>query len=62
MQNLANGILFGAKEQFMMPLNDFLTANTPLVKDFLTDLAVWKKKQEKKKKKKKKEGGESGRK
>jgi hypothetical protein len=37
---MANGVLFGAKEQFMMPLNEFLTANTPLVKGFLAELAV----------------------
>jgi hypothetical protein len=37
---MANGVLFGSKEQFMMPLNEFLTANTSLVKEFLCDLAV----------------------
>jgi neurofibromin 1 len=41
LMNMANGVLFGAKEQFMMPLNEFLVANTPLVKGFLADLAVW---------------------
>lgn len=40
LQNMANGIPFGGKEQYMMPLNEFLTANTPLVRDFLTELSV----------------------
>eukprot|EP00026_Physarum_polycephalum_P003940 Phypoly_transcript_03957.p1 GENE.Phypoly_transcript_03957~~Phypoly_transcript_03957.p1 ORF type:complete len:684 (+),score=176.74 Phypoly_transcript_03957:71-2122(+) len=40
LMNMANGVLFGAKEQFMMPLNEFLVANTSLVKGFLADLAA----------------------
>lgn len=39
-QNLANNVLFGAKEPYMIPLNDFLTANIYRVTTFLRDISV----------------------
>ncbi|RPA79455.1 hypothetical protein BJ508DRAFT_415934 [Ascobolus immersus RN42] len=39
-QNLANNVLFGAKEPWMLNLNDFLTANIVKVAKFLTDISV----------------------
>ncbi|KAK6527837.1 Ras GTPase activating protein ira2 [Orbilia ellipsospora] len=38
-QNLANNVLFGAKEPYMIPLNDFLTANIYRVTSFLRDIS-----------------------
>ncbi|KAK6355415.1 Ras GTPase activating protein ira2 [Orbilia brochopaga] len=38
-QNLANNVLFGAKEPYMIPLNDFLTANIYRVTQFLRDIS-----------------------
>ncbi|KAF3935966.1 Neurofibromin [Dactylella cylindrospora] len=38
-QNLANNVLFGAKEPYMIPLNDFLTANIYRVTTFLRDIS-----------------------
>ncbi|GAP90127.1 putative GTPase-activator protein for Ras-like [Rosellinia necatrix] len=39
-QNLANNVLFGAKEQYMFPLNDFLTQNIYRVTTFLREISV----------------------
>ncbi|KAK3315246.1 hypothetical protein B0H66DRAFT_337826 [Apodospora peruviana] len=39
-QNLANNVLFGAKEPFMFPLNDFLTHNIYRVTTFLREISV----------------------
>eukprot|EP00004_Rigifila_ramosa_P023149 TRINITY_DN6457_c0_g1_i1.p1 TRINITY_DN6457_c0_g1~~TRINITY_DN6457_c0_g1_i1.p1 ORF type:complete len:608 (-),score=172.45 TRINITY_DN6457_c0_g1_i1:115-1890(-) len=40
LQNLANGILFGAKEAYMKPMNEFIEANLHKVRDFLAALSV----------------------
>lgn len=39
-QNLANNVLFGVKEQYMSPLNDFLALNIYRVTAFLRDISV----------------------
>lgn len=39
-QNLANNVLFGVKEPYMLPLNDFLTQNIYRVTAFLRDISV----------------------
>ena len=39
-QNLANNVLFGAKESYMFPLNDFLTQNIYEVTAFLRAISV----------------------
>lgn len=39
-QNLANNVLFGAKEPYMFPLNDFLTQNIYKVTTFLREISV----------------------
>ncbi|TVY93314.1 Neurofibromin [Lachnellula willkommii] len=39
-QNLANNVLFGAKEPYMFPLNDFLTQNIYRVTAFLREISV----------------------
>ena len=39
-QNLANNVLFGTKELFMAPLNDFLAQNIYRVTAFLRDISV----------------------
>lgn len=39
-QNLANNVLFGAKEPYMFPLNDFLTQNIYYVTTFLREISV----------------------
>ncbi|KAI8868758.1 hypothetical protein GQ42DRAFT_36496 [Ramicandelaber brevisporus] len=39
-QNLANDVLFGVKEAFMAPLNEFLMLNQPNVQEFLNSLAI----------------------
>ncbi|KAF9922254.1 Ras GTPase activating protein ira2 [Linnemannia zychae] len=39
-QNLANNVLFGAKEPFMIVLNDFLTANIHKVTRFLGNIST----------------------
>lgn len=39
-QNLANNVLFGAKEPYMYPLIDFLTQNIYLVTTFLREISV----------------------
>ena len=39
-QNLANNVLFGAKEPYMFPLNHFLTQNIYYVTTFLRDISV----------------------
>jgi neurofibromin 1 len=39
-QNLANNVLFGAKESYMFPLNDFLTQNIYRVTTFLREISV----------------------
>ena len=40
LQNLSNDILFGKKEPFMIPLNDFLTSKRPIMLSLLDKLAV----------------------
>lgn len=39
-QNLANNVLFGAKEPYMFPLNDFLTQNIYRITTFLREISV----------------------
>jgi len=39
-QNLANNVLFGAKEPYMFPLNEFLTHNIYRVTTFLREISV----------------------
>lgn len=39
-QNLANNVLFGAKEPYMYPLNDFLAGNIYKVTTFLREISV----------------------
>jgi hypothetical protein len=39
-QNLANGIEFGVKEPYMVPMNSFITGNDAKVKQFFDDLAT----------------------
>ncbi|KAI9744970.1 MAG: Ras GTPase activating protein ira2, partial [Claussenomyces sp. TS43310] len=39
-QNLANNVLFGAKESYMFPLNDFLTQHIYRVTTFLREISV----------------------
>ena len=39
-QNLANNVLFGAKEPYMFPLNDFLAHNVFDVMGFLRQISV----------------------
>lgn len=39
-QNLANNVLFGAKEAYMFPLNDFLTQNIYRVTAFLREISI----------------------
>ncbi|KAK3683544.1 hypothetical protein B0T22DRAFT_468139 [Podospora appendiculata] len=39
-QNLANNVLFGAKEPYMFPLNEFLTQNIYRVTTFLREISV----------------------
>jgi neurofibromin 1 len=39
-QNLANNVLFGAKEPYMFPLNDFLSQNIYYVATFLREISV----------------------
>lgn len=39
-QNLANNVLFGAKEPYMFALNDFLTQNIYRVTTFLREISV----------------------
>ncbi|KAM3065146.1 Ras GTPase activating protein ira2 [Clarireedia jacksonii] len=39
-QNLANNVLFGAKEPYMFPLNDFLTQNIYRVTTFLREISA----------------------
>lgn len=39
-QNLANNVLFGAKEPYMFPLNDFLTQHIYPVTTFLREISV----------------------
>ena len=38
LQNLANGVLFGTKERFMVQLNPFLTTNTPRLNEYVRDV------------------------
>lgn len=40
LQNLANGIEFGAKEPYMVPMNAFINKNDATVKQFFDDLAT----------------------
>ncbi|KAK8107613.1 neurofibromin 1 [Apiospora kogelbergensis] len=39
-QNLANNVLFGAKEPYMYPLNDFLAQNIYRVTQFLREISI----------------------
>lgn len=39
LQNLANGVFFGAKEQFMLPLNKYVEANIPIQADLFRQFA-----------------------
>ncbi|KAI0156431.1 GTPase [Xylariaceae sp. FL1272] len=39
-QNLANNVLFGAKEPYMFPLNDFLTQHIYKVTTFLREISI----------------------
>ncbi|KAJ9149291.1 GTPase-activator protein for ras-like GTPase [Pleurostoma richardsiae] len=39
-QNLANNVLFGAKEPYMFPLNDFLAQNIYRITTFLREISV----------------------
>ncbi|KAI9830851.1 MAG: hypothetical protein M1819_005376 [Sarea resinae] len=39
LQNLANNVLFGAKEPYMFPLNDFLTVQICRISEFLRDIS-----------------------
>ncbi|KAI9489055.1 hypothetical protein BDB00DRAFT_771458 [Zychaea mexicana] len=48
MQNLANNVLFGAKETHMIVLNDFLTDNIYKVTSFLREISTQSKKSEQK--------------
>ena len=38
LQNLANGVLFGTKERFMVQLNPFLNTNMPRLNDYVRDV------------------------
>lgn len=39
-QNLANNVLFGVKEPYMFPLNDFLVQNVFSITGFLHEISV----------------------
>lgn len=39
-QNLANGVMFGTKEVFMEPMNDFLQQHTSILNRFLTSISI----------------------
>lgn len=39
-QNLANNVLFGVKEPYMFPLNDFLVHNVWEITGFLREISV----------------------
>jgi hypothetical protein len=41
LQNLANGVKFGTKESFMIPLNAFIDEHMPRVVDFCEQFAVY---------------------
>ena len=40
LQNLSNGIQFGSKEEYMMPMNQFIVSNLHNVRQFLEKIAV----------------------
>lgn len=40
LQNLANGIHFGVKEEYMRNLNDFITENLPILHKFFDEISV----------------------
>ena len=40
LQNLSNGVEFGQKEEYMLPLNPFITENIPMMHRFFDRLAV----------------------
>ena len=40
LQNVANGVLFGAKEEYMIPLNSFVEDNKETMRQFLVKLAA----------------------
>jgi len=39
LQNLANGVLFGKKEPFMIGMNDFITNNLPAINDWMDTIS-----------------------
>jgi len=40
LQNLANGVMFGGKEEFMTPMNKFIEGNTESIKDYFENMSV----------------------
>jgi hypothetical protein len=40
LQNLANGKLFGSKEAYMVPMQEFILSHQEEIKDFFDELAV----------------------
>ncbi|KAG0210298.1 hypothetical protein BGX28_009454 [Mortierella sp. GBA30] len=40
LQGLANLVMFGAKESWMVPMNEFITENTKSLKDFIDQICV----------------------
>ncbi|KNC52361.1 disintegrin [Thecamonas trahens ATCC 50062] len=40
LQNLANKVMFGGKEPYMIPLNEFLEANAPALDQYIDDLVA----------------------
>lgn len=41
LQNTANGVQFGGKEEYMAPLNDFVTENINILYGFLDQASVF---------------------
>lgn len=41
LQNTANGVQFGGKEEYMAPLNDFVTSNISVLFSFLDKVSVF---------------------
>lgn len=40
LQNLANGVMFGGKEEFMIPMNKFIEGNTENLRDYFENMVV----------------------
>jgi len=40
LQNLANGVLFGKKEPFMIGMNDFISSNLPAINDWMDAIST----------------------